>query len=157
MYFNLYVPRQQAENKRLWIEWKQAFPEFSPVLISSCTPFWFVSTVLSYLNSATSSKDLFAIFMLCFCPIFWLRDTNIYLVFSGLTSRPTSLLAHNKASAFFCGIYVFSQHINIISRGQMLMKYYEIIMQIQINFWTLYIHTYTHIWENIEVTSKLIV
>jgi hypothetical protein len=45
---------------------------------------WFssVSVVPKYLNSATSSKALFAIFMLCFCTIFWPRDINIYLVFS---------------------------------------------------------------------------
>jgi hypothetical protein len=51
-----------------------------------------------YQNFATSSKDLFAIFMLYFCPVFWLRDINTYLVFCGFTSRPTSLLASNKAS-----------------------------------------------------------
>jgi hypothetical protein len=52
------------------------------------------------LNSATSSKDLFAIFILCFCPIFWLRDINVYLVSSVFTSRPTSLPASNTASVF---------------------------------------------------------
>jgi hypothetical protein len=31
------------------------------------------------LNFATSSKDLFVIFMLCFCPIFWLHDISITL------------------------------------------------------------------------------
>jgi hypothetical protein len=35
------------------------------------------------LNLATSSKDLFAIFMLCLCPAFWQCDTNTYLVLSG--------------------------------------------------------------------------
>jgi hypothetical protein len=35
--------------------------------------------------------------VLCFCPIFRLCDINIYLVFSGFTSRPTSLLASNSA------------------------------------------------------------
>jgi hypothetical protein len=39
------------------------------------------------LNFATSSKDLFALFMLCFCPVFRLRDSNIYLVFSGFLAR----------------------------------------------------------------------
>jgi hypothetical protein len=29
--------------------------------------------------------------MLWLCPAFWHLDTNIYLVFSGFTSRPTSL------------------------------------------------------------------
>jgi hypothetical protein len=42
------------------------------------------------LNFATPSKDLFAIFMPCFCSAF-LRDINIYLVFPELTSKPTSL------------------------------------------------------------------
>jgi hypothetical protein len=44
------------------------------------------------------SQCLFPIFMLCLCPAFWHLDTNIHLVFSGFTSRPTSLLASNRAS-----------------------------------------------------------
>jgi hypothetical protein len=60
-----------------------------------------VSVVPRYLNVATSSKDLFDIFMLYFCPNFWLRDINMYLVFSGFTSRPASLLASNKAFVVF--------------------------------------------------------
>jgi hypothetical protein len=63
------------------------------------------------LNFATSSNDLFGIFMLCFCPIFWLRDINIYLVFSGFTSRPTSLLTSDKASVFFFTVSKFSPTI----------------------------------------------
>jgi hypothetical protein len=55
--------------------------------------------------------------MLYFCPVFWLRDINIYLVSSGFTS---SLLASNKASVFLYGIYVFSHYINIISKGEKL-------------------------------------
>jgi hypothetical protein len=36
--------------------------------MSSCMRFWSVSVVLRYLTSATSSKDPFAVFMLCSCP-----------------------------------------------------------------------------------------
>jgi hypothetical protein len=50
--------------------------------------FWPVSVVPKYLNFATPSKDLFAIFMLCFCLAF-LRDINISFVFSEFTSKPT--------------------------------------------------------------------
>jgi hypothetical protein len=39
--------------------------------------------------------------MLCFCPTFWVRAINIYLVLSAFTYRPTFLLASNKASVFF--------------------------------------------------------
>jgi hypothetical protein len=95
----------------------KAFPEFSLLLISSCMQFWFVSVVPRYLNFATLSKDLFAIFMLCLCPAFWHLDINIYLVFSEFTSKPTSLLASNRASVFFCVVSVFSQNINVISIG----------------------------------------
>jgi hypothetical protein len=73
----------RREGKRLWTEWQQAFPEFSLLLISSCSQFSYVSVVPRYLNFATYSKDLFAISMLRFCPTFWLRDINIYIVFSG--------------------------------------------------------------------------
>jgi hypothetical protein len=37
-------------------------------------------TVPKYLNCATFSKDLLAIFMLWFCPAFWWCDSNIYVV-----------------------------------------------------------------------------
>jgi hypothetical protein len=46
-----------------------------------------------YLNCATFSKDLLAIFVSWFCPAFWWQDSNVYLVFSALASRPTSSLA----------------------------------------------------------------
>jgi hypothetical protein len=54
------------EDRRLWTEWQQAFPEFSLLLISSCTQFWSFSVVPRYLNLVTSSKDPFIIFMPCF-------------------------------------------------------------------------------------------
>jgi hypothetical protein len=96
------------EGRRLWTERQQAFPEFSLLLISSCMQFWSVSVDPMYLNSATSSKDPFTIFMLRFCPVFWLRVINIYLVFSGFASRPTSLLA----SVFFFIVIYVSNKIN---------------------------------------------
>jgi hypothetical protein len=46
-------------------------------------------------------KHLSAIFMSRFCPAFWWWDSNIYLVFSVFTSRPTSLLVSVKVSVFF--------------------------------------------------------
>jgi hypothetical protein len=40
-----------------------------------------------------------------FCPAFWWRDSNLYLVFSVFTSRPTSLLASTVqfTSVFYAG------------------------------------------------------
>jgi hypothetical protein len=35
-----------------------------------------------------------------FCPVFWWRDSNIYLVFSAFTYRQTSLLASIKFVCF---------------------------------------------------------
>jgi hypothetical protein len=96
VYFNLYVPRQQWEDRRLWTERQQAFPEFSPLLIPSCMQFWSVSVVPRYLNFATSSKDLFAIFMLYFCAVFWLRDVNIY--FPWLCVRIKNLFKYLRLS-----------------------------------------------------------
>jgi hypothetical protein len=58
----------RQKDKRLWTEWQQAFLKFSLLLISSCMLFWSAGVVLKYLNFATPSKDLFAIFMLCFLP-----------------------------------------------------------------------------------------
>jgi hypothetical protein len=47
--------------------------------------------------------------------------TCSFLVFSGFTSRPTSLLASNRVCVSLYGIYVFSHYINVISICQMLM------------------------------------
>jgi hypothetical protein len=54
------------EDKRLWTEWNQALPEFSVLFFCSRTRFWFVSVVPKRLKFATTWKDLFAMFMLCF-------------------------------------------------------------------------------------------
>jgi hypothetical protein len=40
---------------------------------------------------------ILSIFVLCLCPAFWERDTNMYLVLSGFTFRQTSLLASSRA------------------------------------------------------------
>jgi hypothetical protein len=61
----------RREDKRFWTDWKQAFPEFNLLLISSWMSFWFVSVVPKYLNYATFSSDSLVI-ILWFCPEFWL-------------------------------------------------------------------------------------
>jgi hypothetical protein len=43
----------RQDDKRLWTEWLQAFPEFSLLLISSWIQFWSLN-VAKYLNFATS-------------------------------------------------------------------------------------------------------
>jgi hypothetical protein len=53
----------RRENRKLWTL------VFYLLLVPSCMQFWSVSVVPKY--SATSSKDLFAVFMLCFCFAFW--------------------------------------------------------------------------------------
>jgi hypothetical protein len=113
-------PDNRREDRRLWTQWQQAFPVFILLLISSCMQFRSVNVVPSYLNIATISKDLFAIFMLRFCPTFWLRDTNTYLVFCGFTSRPTSLLASNRDFVFY-RVYILFHYVKVICTGQKLM------------------------------------
>jgi hypothetical protein len=63
-----------------------------PSAFVACSGTALALTQGDYFNLAKPSKDLFTIFMLCFCPAF-LCDINVYLIFSGFTSRPTSLLA----------------------------------------------------------------
>jgi hypothetical protein len=50
-------------------------------------------------------KDVLAFSKIWFCPIFWWRDTMIYLVFSVFSSRPTSLLVSNRISVL-CIFYL---------------------------------------------------
>jgi hypothetical protein len=41
------------------------------------------------------------LYVLKFCPAFWRRDINMYLVFSAFTSRPDALLASCRGCVFF--------------------------------------------------------
>jgi hypothetical protein len=43
----------RREDRRLWTEWQQEFPESSQLLSSPCMQFWPVSVVPRYLNFAT--------------------------------------------------------------------------------------------------------
>jgi hypothetical protein len=105
----------KLEDKRFCTEWWQAFPDFNLLLISSWKEFLFVRVVPKYLNCTTVSKDLLTSFTLPFCPAFWSRDMTIYLVFSAFTSKPSTLLATNKACVFPYIMYAPTQHINMIS------------------------------------------
>jgi hypothetical protein len=84
--FRLYIPGQQAGKQKTLDRMVASIPEFSLLLISSFMQFWSVSVVPKYFNFATSWKDLFSSFILCLCPAFWQRDTNIHLAFSWLTT-----------------------------------------------------------------------
>jgi hypothetical protein len=65
VYFNLYIPRQQV-GKQKTLNWKVAgILEFSLLLISLCAQIG-----PEYLKFATPSKDMFIIFLLCFCRTF---------------------------------------------------------------------------------------
>jgi hypothetical protein len=74
---------------------------FDPFSFHILIKIWFVTVVPNYLNCATFSKDLLAIFMLCFWPTFWWRDMNTYLVFFVFPSRPTRLPTSITALVFF--------------------------------------------------------
>jgi hypothetical protein len=66
--------------------------------MSSRMEFWLVRVFPKHLKCSTVSNDLLPICMFPFCPAFWSRDMTIYLDFSAFASKPTSLLALNKAS-----------------------------------------------------------
>jgi hypothetical protein len=91
----------RREGGKFWTEWYQLLPEFGLLLISSWIKFWFITVVPKYMYYATFSKYLLANFISWFCPAFWWRDSNMYLVFSAFISRPTSLLASIKVPVLF--------------------------------------------------------
>jgi len=60
---------------------------------------------------STFPMTLLVGFKMWFCPAFWWWDRTIYLVLSVFISRPTSLLASNRASVFFVTVFMFSSSI----------------------------------------------
>jgi hypothetical protein len=71
-------------------------------------------------NCVTFSEDLLGINELLICPAFWLRDKNIYVTLFVFNCTPTFLLASTK-SVYAYDIYVFDQHISIVSVNHDLM------------------------------------
>ena len=61
---------KKLDNKRFCTKWQQALPDFSLLLISSWTEFWFVKAVPKYLNCSTLSQELLSIFILRLYPAF---------------------------------------------------------------------------------------
>jgi hypothetical protein len=112
LYSNLYVFRLQMIGQKS-LDWMVT--NITRILsVSSSIKFWFLTVVHRYLNCATFSKVLLAIFMLWFCPAFWWRYSNIYLVFSAFTSRPISSLASIRVSVlwYLCYLPVDSHHLH---------------------------------------------
>jgi hypothetical protein len=72
----LFLGREQGK-KIFQTKWLEVFPTFSLLLISVWIQFWFV-IALENLNYDTFFKDLFLVFMLCFCVVCWWQDVNIY-------------------------------------------------------------------------------
>jgi len=82
----------------------------SPNLISlqflyECNLILSLTVTPKYLNPAAFSKNLLALCVLWYFP-FWWRGIKIYLVFSALTSTPTSLLAYNSFCFSLYHVYV---------------------------------------------------
>jgi hypothetical protein len=53
-------------DKSVSMEWRQAFPEFNLLLISSCLQFKSAGDIQTYLNYVKFSKNSLALFMLWF-------------------------------------------------------------------------------------------
>jgi hypothetical protein len=97
---DFYVSSQQTRRQKV-VDWMAA----SITRVQSPLNFLqnqiLINTVVpKCLNCATFSRDLSGIVILWFCPAFLWRDSNIYLVFSAYTSRPTSALALIRVSVF---------------------------------------------------------
>jgi hypothetical protein len=84
------------DDKRFWTDSLEVLLEFDVHLFSSWSKFSFDTVIKKYWNCITYSKGLLTLFIYRFCPTFWWRDSDIYLLSSRFTCRPTSLLASIK-------------------------------------------------------------
>ena len=78
----LIVLNIKLEDRKFWIEWYQDLPQFSLLLVSSCTQFWFLKNRSQRFEFCHNFKE----FLSWFCPEFFSRCINIvpsYLFISG--------------------------------------------------------------------------
>jgi hypothetical protein len=114
VYSNLHIFWQQVRGQKV-LDWTVAYITriqspldflLNEILICYCRS--------KYLNCDTFPNNLFPIFISRFWPAFWSWDTNIYLVLSMSTPRPTSLLASIEVSVlslqYLCYLPVDSHH-----------------------------------------------
>jgi hypothetical protein len=75
------------------------FPWILPLALFSC-----------FFGRGSDSQSSYCLLILLwrFCPALWWWDSNIYLVFSAFTFRPTSLPSSIKVSVFFFMISMLS-------------------------------------------------
>jgi hypothetical protein len=72
---------RRREDRRFWIEWWQALPEFNLPLISFWIKFWFLTVIPKYLNCDIFSKDMFAIVYTMILPCIKNINIKIKIIF----------------------------------------------------------------------------
>jgi hypothetical protein len=111
----LYIPREQAGRQKCPNQMLASIPRTQ----STLNLFVHLILICQCYSQIFKPCHIFKKPICMLCPFFWYHEININLVFSGYTSRPTSLLVSDRAFVFFFMVsYVFSSYINVIGIGE---------------------------------------
>jgi hypothetical protein len=100
LYISFFILLDRKWKTKRLCKWKQAFPDFNLLLISSLIEFWFTRVIPKNLNCSTLLKELLTMSIFWLQTAFWSWHMTTYFDLSAFTSIPFSLLTTSKSICF---------------------------------------------------------
>jgi hypothetical protein len=98
-----------CDYRSVWTESMQVLLEFMSTYFF-LSKFSFVTVIKKYWNCATYSQGLLTSFIYRFCPTFWWRDSNVYLLFLCVYLQTNFLTNVNYSIYYFFTISLLSSN-----------------------------------------------